>query len=121
MDGQTVGIAEHARTTGITLPKTPHWARPRKPPSSNKLRSKVWIDFYKLKDENGAEWAICKHCKRRYRGESTRGTTNLRKHLRICPEEKKREAVRNCPEEKKRKAEHLKISLCHLWLSKRTA
>ncbi|KAB5515707.1 hypothetical protein DKX38_026355 [Salix brachista] len=100
-EGQTSGIKEQARTTDITLLKTPHWARPRKKgtASSNKLRSKVWKDFDKLKDENGAEWAICKHCKKSYRGESTRGTTNLRKHLRKCPGEKGRKAEKETPKD----------------------
>lgn len=97
VEGQTRGIGEQARTTGITLPKSPHIPRPIKPPSSYKLRSKVWIDFYKLRDENGAEWAICKHCKKRYRGESTRGTANLLKHLRNC--QKKREAEQRTPKD----------------------
>ncbi|KAF9663186.1 hypothetical protein SADUNF_Sadunf17G0012100 [Salix dunnii] len=95
------GEQEQARTTDITLLKTPHWARPRKEgtASSNKLRSMVWKDFDKLKDENGAEWAICKHCKKSYRGESTRGTTNLRKHLKSCPGEKGRKAEQETPKD----------------------
>ncbi|KAJ6377729.1 hypothetical protein OIU78_028037 [Salix suchowensis] len=45
--------------------------------------SEVWNYFEEVR-ENGEVWAICKSCSTRYRGESTRGTTNLRKHLKSC-------------------------------------
>ncbi|KAJ6865981.1 hypothetical protein NC652_037494 [Populus alba x Populus x berolinensis] len=55
--------------------------------ADNKRRkvSEVWKDFVKVKDkENGAVWAICKGCEKKYPGESTKGTSNLHKHLKSC-------------------------------------
>ncbi|XP_011015988.1 PREDICTED: protein NLP9-like isoform X2 [Populus euphratica] len=51
----------------------------------NKRRrtSKVWQYFEEVR-ENGEILAKCKSCSTRYRGESTRGTTNLHKHLKSC-------------------------------------
>jgi len=51
----------------------------------NKRRrtSEVWQYFDEV-TENGEIWAKCKSCSTRYRGESTRGTTNLHKHLKSC-------------------------------------
>uniref|UniRef100_A0A6M2F0H4 BED-type domain-containing protein n=1 Tax=Populus davidiana TaxID=266767 RepID=A0A6M2F0H4_9ROSI len=48
----------------------------------NKRRrtSKVWQYFDEV-TENGEIWAKCKSCSNSYRGESKRGTTNLRRHL----------------------------------------
>jgi len=48
----------------------------------NKWRrtSEVWQYFDEVR-ENGETWAKCKSCSNRYRGESKRGTTNLRRHL----------------------------------------
>ncbi|KAG5226357.1 DELLA protein [Salix suchowensis] len=45
--------------------------------------SEVWLYFDEVR-ENGEVWAKCRNCSAKYRGESTRGTTNLRKHLRSC-------------------------------------
>ncbi|KAJ6749558.1 hypothetical protein OIU85_000220 [Salix viminalis] len=54
--------------------------------STNKRRkiSSVWDNFDEHRGENGEVWATCKHCKKMYRAESKRGTTNLHKHLRKC-------------------------------------
>lgn len=53
--------------------------------TGNKRRgtSEVWKYFEEVR-ENGEVWAIYKSCSTRYRGESTRGTTNLHKHLKSC-------------------------------------
>ncbi|XP_034898864.1 zinc finger BED domain-containing protein RICESLEEPER 2 isoform X2 [Populus alba] len=45
--------------------------------------SKVWTAFDKVR-ENGSVWAICRVCKKRYPGESKKGTSNLHKHMRKC-------------------------------------
>ncbi|KAG6742432.1 hypothetical protein POTOM_053303 [Populus tomentosa] len=63
--------------------------------ADNKRRkvSEVWKDFVKVKDkENGAEWAICKGCQKKYPGESTKGTSNLHKHLKSCSKKGQRDA-----------------------------
>ncbi|KAJ0035779.1 hypothetical protein Pint_25924 [Pistacia integerrima] len=48
-----------------------------------KLNSKVWKEFTKHK-EDGKEWAICKHCERKFHGSSKKGTTHLKNHLERC-------------------------------------
>ncbi|XP_044465415.1 zinc finger BED domain-containing protein RICESLEEPER 1-like [Mangifera indica] len=48
-----------------------------------KLNSKVWKEFTKYK-EDGIEWAICKHCERKFNGSSKKGTTHLKNHLERC-------------------------------------
>ncbi|KAJ6749555.1 hypothetical protein OIU85_000217 [Salix viminalis] len=65
--------------------------------STNKRRktSSVWDKFDKRWTENGEVWATCKHCKKKYRAESTRGTSNLRKHLKKCPPNRQDEAEQN--------------------------
>ncbi|XP_011014361.1 PREDICTED: zinc finger BED domain-containing protein RICESLEEPER 2-like isoform X2 [Populus euphratica] len=54
--------------------------------STNKRRkiSAVWDGFVKHRKENGEVWATCKYCKKMYRAEATRGTSNFRKHLKKC-------------------------------------
>jgi len=52
----------------------------------------VWGGFDKHLGENGEEWATCKYCKRKYRAESKRGTSNLRKHLQKCSRSRQDEA-----------------------------
>ncbi|KAG6736468.1 hypothetical protein POTOM_060757 [Populus tomentosa] len=54
--------------------------------STNKRRkiSTVWDRFVKHRGENGEVWATCKYCKKKYRAESKRGTSNLHKHLKNC-------------------------------------
>ncbi|KAJ6371782.1 hypothetical protein OIU77_002157 [Salix suchowensis] len=51
--------------------------------SKRRRTSDVWQYFDEVR-ENGEVWAKCRNCSAKYRGESTRGTTNLRKHLRSC-------------------------------------
>ncbi|KAJ6316890.1 hypothetical protein OIU78_020055 [Salix suchowensis] len=65
--------------------------------STNKRRktSSVWDKFDKRSAENGEVWATCKHCKKKYRAESTRGTSNLRKHLEKCSPSRQDEAEQN--------------------------
>jgi hypothetical protein len=52
----------------------------------NKKRkvSSVWEGFKKHEGKYGEAWATCKYCNKRYRAESTRGTSNLHKHLQKC-------------------------------------
>ncbi|KAG5227456.1 zinc finger BED domain-containing protein [Salix suchowensis] len=45
--------------------------------------SEVWTAFDKVQ-ENDFVWAICRICKKRYPGESRKGTSNLHKHMRKC-------------------------------------
>uniref|UniRef100_A0A6M2F7E9 BED-type domain-containing protein n=1 Tax=Populus davidiana TaxID=266767 RepID=A0A6M2F7E9_9ROSI len=54
--------------------------------STSKRRkiSTVWDRFVKHRGENGEVWATCKYCKKKYRAESKRGTSNLHKHLKNC-------------------------------------
>ncbi|XP_034887223.1 uncharacterized protein [Populus alba] len=63
--------------------------------AGNKRRkvSEVWKHFEKVKDkENDAVWAICKGCQKKYPGESTKGTSNLHKHLKSCSKKGQRDA-----------------------------
>jgi len=63
--------------------------------ADNKRRkvSEVWKHFDKVKDkENGAVWAICKGCQKKYPGESTKGTSNLHKHFKSCSKKGQRDA-----------------------------
>jgi hypothetical protein len=62
--------------------------------STNKRRkiSTVWDRFVKHRGENGEVWATCKYCKKKYRAESKRGTSNLHKHLKNCPPSRQDEA-----------------------------
>ncbi|KAJ6859919.1 hypothetical protein NC651_036289 [Populus alba x Populus x berolinensis] len=63
--------------------------------ADNKRRkvSEVWKHFDKDKDkENGAVWAICKGCQKKYPGESTKGTSNLHKHLKSCSKKRQGDA-----------------------------
>ncbi|KAJ6371779.1 hypothetical protein OIU77_002155 [Salix suchowensis] len=55
--------------------------------SKRRRTSEVWQYFDEVR-ENGEVWAKCRNCSTKYRGESTRGTTNLRKHLRSCTRKK---------------------------------
>jgi len=52
----------------------------------------VWDGFVKHRKENGEVWATCKNCKKTYRAEATRGTSNFRKHLQKCSRSKQDEA-----------------------------
>ncbi|KAF9663185.1 hypothetical protein SADUNF_Sadunf17G0012000 [Salix dunnii] len=52
--------------------------------SSKRRRTSVVWQYFDEVRENGEVWAKCRNCCKKYRGESTRGTTNLRKHLRSC-------------------------------------
>ncbi|XP_073261470.1 uncharacterized protein [Populus alba] len=56
------------------------------------LQSTVWDTFVKHTAENGEVWATCKHCKKKYRAESKRGTSNLHKHLKNCSPSRQDEA-----------------------------
>ncbi|XP_011041336.1 PREDICTED: zinc finger BED domain-containing protein RICESLEEPER 2-like isoform X3 [Populus euphratica] len=62
--------------------------------STNKRRkiSTVWDGFVKHRGENGEEWATCRYCKKKYRAESTRGTSNFLKHLKKCSPSRQDEA-----------------------------
>ncbi|KAJ6865985.1 hypothetical protein NC652_037497 [Populus alba x Populus x berolinensis] len=63
--------------------------------ADNKRRkvSEVWKHFEKVKDkENDAVWAICKGCQKKYPGESTKGTSNLHKHLKSCSKKRQGDA-----------------------------
>ncbi|KAF9588653.1 hypothetical protein IFM89_014374 [Coptis chinensis] len=51
---------------------------------ARKLRSIVWEEFDKKKDEKGVDKAICIHCKENFDGKSTNGTSHLRSHLKRC-------------------------------------
>lgn len=53
-------------------------------PRRRKLRSAVWNDMTKEQREDGSYFAICNHCKKKMVGNSTRGTTHLKNHLRFC-------------------------------------
>ncbi|KAJ6741250.1 DELLA PROTEIN RGA2-LIKE [Salix purpurea] len=75
-----------AEMSGITLmPNSGRDSSHLNASTGNKRRrtSEVWKHFEEVR-ENGELWAICKSCSTRYRGESTRGTTNLHKHLKSC-------------------------------------
>ncbi|KAG5252615.1 zinc finger BED domain-containing protein [Salix suchowensis] len=65
--------------------------------STNKHRkiSSVWDTFDKHQEENGEVWATCKHCKKKYRAESTKGTSNFHKHLRNCSSNKQGKTEQN--------------------------
>ncbi|KAF9664492.1 hypothetical protein SADUNF_Sadunf16G0024400 [Salix dunnii] len=52
--------------------------------NKRKRRSRVWEIFDKHRGENGEVWGTCKQCKKKYRAESKRGTSNFLKHLRKC-------------------------------------
>ncbi|KAJ6864189.1 hypothetical protein NC651_034889 [Populus alba x Populus x berolinensis] len=56
------------------------------------LQSTVWDNFVKHTAENGEVGATCKHCKKKYRAESKRGTSNLHKHLKNCSPSRQDEA-----------------------------
>ncbi|KAG6743636.1 hypothetical protein POTOM_052337 [Populus tomentosa] len=62
--------------------------------STSKRRkiSTVWDRFVKHRGENGEVWATCKYCKKKYRAESKRGTSNLHKHLKNCSPSRQDEA-----------------------------
>nr|XP_034887265.1 uncharacterized protein LOC118027876 [Populus alba] len=63
--------------------------------ADNKRRkvSEVWKHFNKVKDkENGAVWARCKGCQKKYPGKSTKGTSNLHKHFKSCSKKGQRDA-----------------------------
>ncbi|KAG6742429.1 hypothetical protein POTOM_053300 [Populus tomentosa] len=62
--------------------------------ADNKRRkvSEVWKHFDKVIEENGAVRAICKGCQKKYPGESTKGTSNLHKHLKSCSRKRQRDA-----------------------------
>lgn len=49
-----------------------------------RLRSEVWEDFLKYKEENGNDKAICKACERLFDGSSKKGTSHLKNHSRSC-------------------------------------
>ncbi|TXG67601.1 hypothetical protein EZV62_008876 [Acer yangbiense] len=49
-----------------------------------KLRSNVWENFKKLKDEDGKDVAICNRCEKKFNGSSKKGTTHLRNHFISC-------------------------------------
>ncbi|XP_077234500.1 zinc finger BED domain-containing protein RICESLEEPER 2-like [Tasmannia lanceolata] len=49
-----------------------------------KLRSVVWEDFTIIVSEDGSKKAMCKHCKRLFTGNSSSGTTHLKRHLAHC-------------------------------------
>ena len=55
----------------------------------------MWENFDKHREENGKEWATCKYCKKKYRAESTRGTSNFHKHLKKCLPSRQVEAEQN--------------------------
>ncbi|KAJ6870269.1 hypothetical protein NC652_036023 [Populus alba x Populus x berolinensis] len=62
--------------------------------STSKRRkiSPVWDNFVKHTAENGEVWATCKYCKKKYRAESKRGTSNFHKHLKNCSPSRQDEA-----------------------------
>ncbi|KAJ6859937.1 hypothetical protein NC651_036303 [Populus alba x Populus x berolinensis] len=62
--------------------------------ADNKRRkvSEVWKHFDKVIEENGVVRAICKGCQKKYQGESTKGTSNLHKHLKSCSKKGQRDA-----------------------------
>ncbi|KAJ6870268.1 hypothetical protein NC652_036022 [Populus alba x Populus x berolinensis] len=62
--------------------------------STNKRRKKspVWDRFVKHRRENGELWATCKYCKKTYRAEPARGTSNFHKHLKKCWPSRQHEA-----------------------------
>ncbi|KAK0599462.1 hypothetical protein LWI29_005481 [Acer saccharum] len=49
-----------------------------------KLRSDVWENFKKRKDEDGKDVAICSLCEKSFNGSSKKGTTHLRNHFKSC-------------------------------------
>ncbi|KAI9198517.1 hypothetical protein LWI28_017294 [Acer negundo] len=56
-----------------------------------KLRSDVWKNFEKYKDENGKDWAKCNICKKPFNGSSKMGTTHLKNHFKSCSQNKSNE------------------------------
>ncbi|KAL5784089.1 hypothetical protein ACOSQ2_006481 [Xanthoceras sorbifolium] len=50
-----------------------------------KLVSKVWEVFTTITTLDGKEWAICKHCDKKYARSSKKETSNLLKHMGKCP------------------------------------
>ena len=46
--------------------------------------SKVWDDFTREDLENGGRITKYKHCKRKFMGKGTDGTTNLKTHQTTC-------------------------------------
>ena len=49
-----------------------------------KLIATVWNDFTKVKHQNGNDVARCNWCKKELCGDSSKGTSHLRKYLNSC-------------------------------------
>ncbi|KAJ6756575.1 BED FINGER-RELATED [Salix purpurea] len=78
-------MAAPAINAGIELPSNGNASAIRNMPISKQRKvSRVWEGFMKHEGKHGEAWAICKYCNKRYRAESTRGTSNLHKHLQKC-------------------------------------
>ena len=54
---------------------------PQSSPKKRKLTSDMWKEFTKIIVLNGEDKAKCNHCKGMFVGESSKGTSHLRKHL----------------------------------------
>ncbi|KAK0578924.1 hypothetical protein LWI29_018464 [Acer saccharum] len=64
-------------TVGLDLDKSSN-------KKQKKLRSDVWKNFEKYKDENGKDLAKCNICEKLFDGSSKMGTTHLRNHFKSC-------------------------------------
>ncbi|KAK0572368.1 hypothetical protein LWI29_030570 [Acer saccharum] len=62
---------------GLDLGKSSHIKQ-------RKVRSDVWKNFEKYKDEDGKDRAKCNICEKVFDGSSTKGTTHLRNHFKSC-------------------------------------
>ncbi|TXG72782.1 hypothetical protein EZV62_001361 [Acer yangbiense] len=57
-------------------------------PVKKRRKSKVWEAFTITKSMDGKEWAICKHCGKKYARSRKKETSNLLKHMEKCPSRK---------------------------------
>ena len=48
------------------------------------MKSRVWDEFTKYKEENGMDRAVCSICGKEFDGSSKKGTTHLKNHLERC-------------------------------------
>ncbi|MQL80360.1 hypothetical protein Taro_012804 [Colocasia esculenta] len=64
----------------VTQPSSGHL------PKEKKLRSKVWLHFERVTNEDGSVVAICRYCQKYLVGISSSGTKHLSNHVMRCPE-----------------------------------
>lgn len=63
---------------------------PPNSPKKQKLTSKVWKEFDKMKGRDKREIAKCKHCRKVFVSGADKGTSHLRNHLLRCNTRSKR-------------------------------